>query len=179
MAKHLVICRACKERFDAQLAGADIEWVMPSKGWYYHKSCYENLKKGNILKDKDWKKRIYDFIAHDLKVSYDYHLCEAQLKKFVEKDKVGTYKGIFYTLKYFYEIRNGDWTKGHGGLGIVPFIYEEATTYWRQRENNERGTLAGIEEQIKQRESQQKVLLKKPKTTSQKKKSRWNLEDIE
>ena len=55
MAKHLVICRACKERFDAQLSGADIEWVMPSKGWYYHKSCYENLKKGNILKDKDWK----------------------------------------------------------------------------------------------------------------------------
>ena len=30
---------------------------------------------------------------------------EAQLKKFVEKDKIGTYKGIFYTLKYFYEIR--------------------------------------------------------------------------
>ena len=54
MAKHLVICRACKERFDAQLAGADIEWVMPSKGWYYHKSCYENLKKGNILKDKTY-----------------------------------------------------------------------------------------------------------------------------
>ena len=54
MAKHLVTCRACKDRFDAQLSGADIEWVMPSKRWYYHKSCYENLKKGNILKDQDW-----------------------------------------------------------------------------------------------------------------------------
>lgn len=178
MAKHLVTCRACKERFDAQLSGADVEWVMPSKGWYYHKSCYENMRKGNLKNDNEWKRRIYDFIAHDLKVSYDFYLCEAQLKKFVEKDKIGTYKGIFYTLKYFYEIRNGDWTKGHGGLGIVPFVYKEATDYWKNRENRERGTLAKIEEQIKIKESQEKISLKKSQS-SKKKKEKWNLEEIE
>lgn len=178
MAKHLVTCRACKERFDAQLAGADTEWVMPSKGWYYHKICYENIKKGNLKSDEDWKKRIYDFIAHDLKVSYDFHLCEAQLKKFVEKDRIGTYKGIFYALKYFYEVKKNDWEKGHGGIGIIPFIYSESTEYWTRKETNERGTLAGIEEQLRKREAQEKITLKKTSKTP-KKKSRWNLEDIE
>ena len=100
------------------------------------------------------------------------------MKKFVEKDKIGTYKGIFYTLKYFYEIRNGDWTKGHGGLGIVPFVYKEATDYWKDRENRERGTLAKIEEQIKMKESQEKISLKKSQS-SKKKKEKWNLEEIE
>ena len=37
MAKHIVICRCCKQKFDAQIEDKDKIWVMPSKNYYYHK----------------------------------------------------------------------------------------------------------------------------------------------
>ena len=38
MAKHIVICRCCKQKFDAQIEDKDKIWVMPSKNYYYHKN---------------------------------------------------------------------------------------------------------------------------------------------
>ena len=42
MAKHIVQCRICKEKFDTSQLIKDIDWVMPSKNWYYHKNCYDD-----------------------------------------------------------------------------------------------------------------------------------------
>lgn len=177
MAKqHIVTCRICKEKFDAVESLRDIDWIMPSKNWYYHARCYKEWKDKNHTNDADWKDRIYDFIARDLKVSYDYHLCEAQLDKYIKKDKIATYKGIYFTLKYFYEIKHGDWRKGHGGLGIIPFIYQEAVQYWIEKENRERGTIDAIERQIREREAVQTIVYKEKKVA--KKKKLWNLEDF-
>lgn len=175
MAKHIVQCRFCKKKFDAEKDKEGIVWVQKSKGWYYHKDCYETWKNENLKKDDEWKERIYDFIAHDLKVSYDFFMCETQLINYVEKDKIGTYKGIYFALKYFYQVKNGDWNKGHGGLGIIPFIYEESTKYWIDQEEKKRGLLKGIENQIKERETARTVKIEKKE---QKKKTKWNLEDF-
>lgn len=179
MGKHIVQCRFCKQKFDAPLAEIDDTWVMPSRNWYYHKSCYEEMKKDKLETPENWKDRIYDFIAHDLKVSYDYHMCEAQLKKFVEKDKIGTYKGIFFALKYFYEVRKGDWSKGHGGLGIIPYIYEDSRNYWIEAESRAKGTIAGIEKQLQAREAQKVITRTRRAPSKKENKPKWNLEDIE
>jgi len=42
-----------------------------------------------------------------------------------------TYSGIYKTLKYFYDVRGNSIEKANGGIGIVPYVYNEAYTYWR------------------------------------------------
>lgn len=70
--KHEVKCRLCGQYFDAQLDGLDTIYVMPAKNYYYHKTCYDNWKKANLNEDDQWRDRIYDYLAHDLKIKYDF-----------------------------------------------------------------------------------------------------------
>ena len=70
-------CRVCKEKIDKS---AD-DWIMPSKNYYYHRKCYNNWKKAQLEDDEEYVDLIYDFISRDLKVTYDWWICEAQRKK--------------------------------------------------------------------------------------------------
>ena len=150
-------CRICKQIIDKE----QDDWVMPSKNWYYHRKCYEDWKKSEPLKDEQWHPFIYDFISRDLKVSYNYHMCEAQIKKFIKENKM-TMKGIYFTLKYFYEVKHNDWYKGHGGLGIIPYVYNEACAYWVEQERLTKGIVADIERQMRESaERQKKIIIKK------------------
>ena len=135
-------CRVCKRQINKK----EDDWIMPSKNYYYHKKCYENWKKAEPASDEEYKDLIYDFIKRDLKKDYDYWICETQREKFL-KQKM-TNKGILFALKYFYEVKHGDWEKGHGGIGIVPFIYNDACAYWAARERQAEGTIAEIERQM-------------------------------
>ena len=153
-------CRVCKVEIDKEKD----DWIMPSKNWYYHRKCYNDWKQSTPATDEEYRAFIYDFIARDLKVSYDYHMCKAQIDKFVKEGK--TVKGIFFTFQYFYEIKHGDWNKGHGGIGIVPFVYNEACTYWVEQERRTKGIVADIERQMRTAaERKQKVVrqTEKPK----------------
>ena len=141
----IVHCRICKEPINKE---KETDWINPVRNFYYHKSCYESWKNSEPKDDESWIGFIYDFISRDLKVPYDYWICEAQRKKFL-KDNM-TNKGIFFALKYFYEVQHHDWNKGHGGIGIVPYIYTESCTYWANKERINRGLLQQIEEQMKE-----------------------------
>lgn len=158
-------CRICHMPIDKEKT----DWIMPSKGWYYHKECYETWK-ASPATDDDWIKMIFDFLARDLKVSYDYFLCSAQIKKFWKENKINP-KGIYFTLKYFYEIRNNAFEKGHGGLGIVPYVFAESKNYWIEQEKKKRGFLKQIESQAKER-----TIIKL--TRKEKQKEKYSLNDI-
>ena len=148
-------CRLCNIPIDKEKD----DWIMPSKNYYYHKQCYNNWKKVQPKADEEYVDLIYDFIARDLKVSYDWWVCEAQRKKFL-KEKM-TNKGILFALKYFYEVKHGNWEKGHGGIGIVPFIYNDACAYWAAKEYNAKGTIAEIERQMFEAANRTKIRIKK------------------
>ena len=146
----LVECRQCHRKDIDRNADPNGEtWVMPSKNWFYHRSCYENWKHSTPETDEEYRKFIYDFIARDLKVPYNYHMCNAQINKFVKENKF-TIKGIFFTLKYFYQIKDGDWNKGNGGIGIVPFVYNEACAYWVEQEYKTKGITEQITQQMRE-----------------------------
>lgn len=155
----MVTCRVCKEKFDISSLQEGTDWIQPSPRFYYHKKCYETWKNGKVSVDKDWIPLIYDFLARDLKVSYNYHLCETQRKKFIEQHNF-TNKGIYFALKYFYELKKGDFTKAHEGIGIVPFVYKESAQYWIGIEKKQQGTLLDIEQQIRERLNCQKISVK-------------------
>ena len=64
---------------------------------------------------------------------------KAQIKKFVE-DYNYTYSGIMKALQYHYEIKGGDKSKANGGIGIVPYVYQQAYEYhyklWLAQQKN-------------------------------------------
>lgn len=173
-------CRVCHEKFDIANKKIDVDYVMPSRNWYYHASCYNNWKRNSVSNndatDEEWKGYIYDFLARDLKIEYDYFKVEAQIKKFLKKKM--TMKGIFFSLKYFYGVRKGDKDKGHGGIGIVEYIYADAVKYWVEQENRSKGVCAKIQEQMAkaQQAESNKISHNSPK---KKKKKRNLLERIE
>jgi len=142
---------------------------------YYHMKCYRDWKESTPAADEEYKAFIYDFLSRDLKVSYDYHMIEAQLKKFTKENK--SMKGIFFTLKYFYEIKKNDWDKGHGGIGIVPFVYIEACNYWVARERESNGIVAQIERQMREAETREKKVI--VRQTKKKKKYEMDFDAIE
>lgn len=161
-AKHMVKCRYCGQKFDA---GAE-EFENPSKNFYYHKECYKAFRNSKNEKDADWVDLIYDLIAHDLKKSYDFFLCEAQRKRMIAEGR--TNKGIYFALRYFYLVKNGEWDKGHGGIGIVDYIYNDSAAYWSSIEARRQGILEGIEKQAKAQSIERKTVQRKEKKTRQK-----------
>ena len=159
-------CRLCHVKIDKEKD----DWIMPSNLQYYHRRCYEAWRAQRPEEDDEWVARIYDFLAHDLKVSYNWHMCEQQRKKFGKTYKINN-KGIYFTLKYFYEVKKNSWEKGHGGLGIVPYVFEEAKAYWIAQERQRHGFMKEMEEEIKQREV---IRLKR----APKKREKYNLDEI-
>ena len=160
-------CRLCKEVIDRNTEVEGVDWIMPKKNQFYHKSCYESWRAASPTEDEEWVEYIYDFISRDLKVKYDYFMCEAQRKKFLKENKM-TNKGIFFTLKYFYELKHGDWDKGHGGLGIVPYVYNEACNYWILKERESKGIVAQIERQMQEAKDRESRIVRKKKAKENK-----------
>ena len=158
--KHEVKCRLCGQYFDAQLDGLDTVYVMPAKNYYYHKTCYDNWKKANLNEDDQWRDRIYDYLAHDLKIKYDFFKCEAFFKSFIKSEKKGTYKGCYFALKYFYEIQGGDREKSYGGLGIIPYVYAKSTEYWSRKNKKIVASLLLLKKKLRSEKNfAQKLLL--------------------
>lgn len=155
MAKRpLVHCRRCTLAIDRDNQN---DWIMATKNYYYHISCYEDFvndkkkaKSNNgidmVANDDLWKSAVNDYLTKDLKISINYPKFNSQWDNFLKKKM--TAKGIYFTLRYFYEIEKGDVTKAEGAIGIVPHIYDRATCYWGERNQRDKGICARIEEQI-------------------------------
>lgn len=174
------MCRICKQRFDREKTKENEYWVKPSKNMYYHKECYDNWKAANTgidaqMEDQKWLSYIWDFLSHDLKVPYDYQKCARQMINFNKKGK--TYKGMFFTLKYFYEVRHGNWDKSEGGVGIIPYVYEESTEYWSNQYLRNKKIIEGIEAQMESRAKRQEIVVRKKNETAPKIKT-YNLDTI-
>jgi hypothetical protein len=175
MAKATVHCRVCKQEFnrlDPALV-ENIDWVQPVKKFYYHKKCYEDFanKKGKIsegditleAEDEVWRSAVYDYLKRDIKILVDYPKFISQWNNLLKDGK--TAKGIYFTIRYFYEVEKGDPSKADGGIGIVSYTYEKGTTYWGERNQKDKGIVAAIEKQILEAANQNivNVKLKKQK----------------
>jgi hypothetical protein len=102
-------------------------------------------------------------------------MCENQRLKYVQINGF-TNRGIYFTLKYFYEVKNGDWSKGHGGLGIIPYVYKDAAQYWSQHEDQQKDILEKIVAQAEERGKREKIKIeRKQKETP---KPKYNLDDL-
>jgi len=174
---HNVQCRLCRNRFDTEKE----EFTLVGQKSYYHKECYEkwvkNRNHATASGDEDfWKESVIDYLYRDIKMSIDFAKLDNQWKLFTKPERKMTPKGIYFALRYYYDVMKGDKEKALGGIGIVPNIYKDAAQYWVDLENRKAGTLDAIIEQIKSRESRPvRTIVRKE---DKKDKSKFKLDEI-
>lgn len=132
---HMVTCVYCKQRFDRD----KIPSIQVSTRRYAHKDCNEGIEDKVKQEQKD-REELEKYIIELFKISYVDAKIQKQIKKYVEENHY-TYSGILKSLKYFYEIKGNDIEKANGGIGIVPYVYQNAFNYyyslWQAQQRNE------------------------------------------
>lgn len=73
-----------------------------------------------------------------------------------------TMKGIYYTVKYAFCVKNVKYEPKYG-LGLIPHLYEESAEYWKQRWLNEMDIFDKIEKLQRERKSDKHILQMQPK----------------
>ena len=91
---------------------------------YYCKVCYDNKKR----ESQDYKDLIA-YICELYQIDAPTGWMLKQIKDFNEQFNY-TYRGMKTTLHYFYEIQEGNDVADSMGIGIVPFVYDEAKKFY-------------------------------------------------
>ncbi|ARC58807.1 hypothetical protein P5637_06965 [Bacillus paralicheniformis] len=128
----------------------DKDDAIPYKKRYYHQNCFNTWKM-----EAEHRKELIKYICELYKIDAPTGMMLKQIKEFQEEYKYKL-KGIKLTLRYFHEtlgnpVREGD------GLGIVPFIYEEAKADYLQKKAIEES----VEEAKKHKQKESIVIIKK------------------
>lgn len=121
MAKHMVKCYYCGKMFDANAE----PFIKPSSRRYAHAACPEGPNA--INKDKEdlenYIKQLFGIDSISMKI-------KRQIDKYHQENNY-SYSGMKKSLVYFYEVRGNSLEKSRGGVGIIPYIWDEALMYYR------------------------------------------------
>ena len=125
MAKAIVKCLYCGEQFDRNDPSNHFVKI---KRRYAHKNCAEEYENSLTQEQKDLKSLI-EYIKELLKEDYNFMKVKKQIEDYHEKYDY-SYSGMLRSLKWFYEVKNNSIDKANGGIGIIPFIYNDAYKYY-------------------------------------------------
>lgn len=132
---HIVTCVYCKQRFDRDKH----PFVQVSSRRYAHQECSltEEQKKAKEEIDKE---ELDAYIMKLFNMDYVDARIRKQIKQYVDEYNF-SYSGIRKTLIYFFEIKGNSLEKANGGIGIVPYVYQNAHNYylalWQAQQKNE------------------------------------------
>lgn len=98
------------------------------KNRYYHKTCYDRQVQQSVQDEKDLKS-LEEYVVRLLGLDCINARVRKQIKDMREAYNF-TYSGIQKSLEYFYEIKGNSIAKANGGIGIVPYVYEDAKVYF-------------------------------------------------
>lgn len=121
---HYVLCYYCKERFDRDKE----ETVQVTSRRYAHAKCAINKEKILSEEERD-KQDLYAYVNKLFHSEFVDPKIQKQIEAYVKKYKF-TYSGMLKALVYFYEVKKNSIKDANGGLGIVPYIYQEAFNYY-------------------------------------------------
>ena len=119
----IVTCIYCKQTFNK----GNEPFKLFSNGKYAHQTCFE-LEQTRELTDQEKLER---YIMELFQTDYVYAKIQRQIKDYVTNHGF-TYSGIHKALVYYYEVKGNkfDSGKAQGGIGIVPFVYQNAFNYY-------------------------------------------------
>lgn len=98
------------------------------KNRYWHTVCYNAMHEKEVQSEaaiKDLEEYICDLFGMDFVSAR----IKAQIKSMITNYNY-TYSGILGSLKYWFEVKDNSLEKANGGIGIVPYIYDDAKKYY-------------------------------------------------
>lgn len=121
---HIVTCIYCHEKFDRD----KIDFVQISERRYAHKNC---VNKQQDLKNKEEKayEELEKYIMNLFSKDYLTAKVRKQIKDYKQEYHY-SFIGMLRSLKWWYEIKGNNLTQANDGIGIIPFIYEQAEKYY-------------------------------------------------
>lgn len=94
---------------------------------YYHPSCLKTIKQ----ESEDYKLLI-QYVEHLYGENYPFIIIKKQIKEYKENGM--KYSGMRLALEYFYE-EIGNSIEGSKGVGIIPYVYEDAKNQYINKQN--------------------------------------------
>ena len=168
MAKY-VICPYCNLRFDR-----DKEEYQVVGRRYAHIKCFEEAEKNKSKEEKD-KEELEKYIMKLLNETKINPRVRKQLNDFKAQYNQ-TYTGMRKALAYFYEVKKNSTEKANGGIGIIPYVYNNAYNYyyniWMANQTNNA-------KPIEQYQPQERVIKIPPPKRVEKKKKLFSFLDEE
>ena len=132
-----ITCKYCKKVFNKK----EEPYIQITNSTYAHVVCAELEAK----REKTDAEKLDEYIMKLFNYDYVPPRAKRQINQFVQEYNY-TYSGILKALIYFYEIKGGDLDAAHDGIGIVPFIYQDAYNYyyslWLAQQRNENKDLS-------------------------------------
>lgn len=121
---HLVICKYCTKKFDRDKE----PFVQVSARRYAHKKCAENYENNKTQEQKN-QEQLEEYIMKLFNEPYINARIQKQLKEYQEQYHY-TYSGMLKTLIWWFEVKGNSIEKANGGIGIIPYVYEQACNYY-------------------------------------------------
>lgn len=127
-----VLCCFCKKPLSR--SSEDCHQINNSR--YAHTACKELEDK----REKTDAEKLDEYIMNLFNYDYVPPRAKKQIAQFI-KEYNYTYSGMLKALVYFYEIKGGSKDDAHDGIGILPYIYNDAYNYyynlWLANQKNE------------------------------------------
>ena len=117
-------CIYCKGEFDRD----KLPYVQVSERRYAHKECADKNQISKTQNEQDYDELV-DYIEKLFGVGY----VNAKIAKQIRDYRIQygyTFSGILGTLVYWYEVKQAQLDKANGGIGIVPYVYDQAKEYY-------------------------------------------------
>lgn len=123
---HPVKCYYCGLTFDRDKTPFV---AIPDKAKRYaHKDCYDRIARQTEQEQED-KEKLETYI----KQLFGYKTLPERVNRQIIKYRTElnySYSAIYKSLLYFFEIKKSPIEKANGGIGIVPYIIDDARNYW-------------------------------------------------
>ena len=117
-------CVYCKAEFDRD----KLPYVQVANLRYAHKECAERNQVQKSQQEVEYD-NLVNYIEKLFGIGYVSAKVAKQIKDYRELYNY-TYSGMLGTLVYWYDVKQAPLDKANGGIGIVPYIYEQAKEYY-------------------------------------------------
>lgn len=134
---HIVKCLYCNEQFNRD----KIPCIQIGRR-YAHEDCVNKQNTNIIQEDKD-KEHFYEIVKQIYGKNYNFMMINKQATSYIQQYGY-TWSGMAKCLNWFYNINHNSLEEGHGGIGIIPYIWDEVYKYYydlyKAQEKNKRIT---------------------------------------
>lgn len=168
---HRVKCYYCGLTFDRDKV---VDHVKVSERRYAHMECHLRKQQEKTQEQKDLED-LENYIMQILKLDYINPRVRKQINDFKAQYNY-TYTGMRKALTYFYEVKKNPIEKANGGIGIIPYVYNNAYNYyysiWMANQTNQA-------KPVEQYQPQERVIKIPPPKRVEKKKKLFSFLDEE